>query len=166
MLTEVRKGLSVERFHTNYRLRRETVGHHSANVCAILLYLDPDCRKELLAYVILHDVAEAHTGDVPAPAKWGSLPLHDALACAEADYLIRCRIPHYYGTLTHEERALAKLADMTDLVMSSIEEVNMGNRYAEQLVSNGKAYIMGLQVPKAVQARALKLIDEVQNGCK
>lgn len=164
MITKLRAGMAVKRFHTHTRLVDETVGHHSANVCAILIALDPNVSRELLLEAILHDVAEAHTGDVPAPAKWACPVLKAALDDAEDDYIMQSGIPRYYLTL--EDTKLLKAADMLDLILSSTEEVNRGNKYAEKLVSNGWDYIMGLGLAQPVMNAIKQMIEEVHYGCQ
>ena len=124
MITEIRNGYNVKRFHTTPRNQQETNGHHSANVCAIILRLDPDCSKDLLVAALMHDVPEAYTGDVPAPFKWDTPSIKAALSGGEFDYIRDNRIPN--PKLTAEEVKLLKLADMMDLIFSSLEEMGRG----------------------------------------
>jgi len=144
VIVEIRNGLHVKRFHTTFRTQEETVGHHSANVASIILRLDPECSRELLIAALMHDVAEVYTGDVPAPFKWDNPHIKSGLDKGEQDYRINNNIQN--PTLTIEERQLLKLADMLDLVLSSLEECGRGNASAWELVLNGSDYIgkMGL----------------------
>ena len=151
--------MAVTRYHTHPRLRTETVGHHSANVCAILLRIEPNCARDLLVRALMHDVPEYYTGDVPAPAKWDSPDLKDELDRREGYYIVKHSIPD--PELTPQQGTLLKAADMLDLVLSSIEEVKMGNSYANKLVSTGREYIMGLGLPGHARRAIEAMIEEV-----
>jgi len=159
MIADIRQGLGVTRYHTQTRLRTETVGHHSANVCAILLRLERNCSRNLLIRALMHDVPEYYTGDVPAPAKWDSPELKRELDALEGRFIDKHFIPH--PQLDESEELLLKTADMLDLLLSCIEEVRMGNSYAEKLVSTAKEYIMGLGLPTRYQQRVDLMIKEV-----
>lgn len=164
MISELRAGMAVRRYHTRLRIKEETVGHHSANVCAILLRLDPNVSRELLINALLHDVPEFYTGDVPAPAKWGHPEVKAALEDAEDHFKTEHSIPEYY--MTEDDRTMLKLADMLDLVLSSYEEANLGNKYAEYVASVGIDYIMGLSLPGPVSIKVGQMIQEVRDERK
>ncbi len=164
MIHKWRRGNEVKRFHTVKRLREETVGHHSANVCGILLALDPDCSRELLVSALIHDMPEQYTGDVPAPAKWDNERLKTELARAE-DYWWVAESDMLAETLVKidgKELALLKLADMTDLVLSSIEEKRMGNAYSIPLINRGMEYIHYLPVDERYKQKAMKMVREAE----
>lgn len=161
MINQIRRGMAVIRYHTEPRVRLETVGHHTANLCAILLALDPNVSRNVLIRALVHDVAEAHTGDIPAPAKRDSPGLSSLLMGIEVKYLTEHKIP--WPPLSDEEKILLKLADITDLVISSTEEVKLGNSYARQVASKGVGYIMALGAPAPLVQRALSLITEATN---
>ena len=148
MITEIRKGLNVKRFHTTVRIQEETVGHHSANVAAILLRLEPDCSRDVLVAALMHDVDEVYTGDVPAPFKWDNPDAKHALAVGGMDYVDKHDIP--YPHLSEHDANLLKLADMADLVLSSLEELNRGNRYAKELITNGQNFIKKMYLDSKV----------------
>lgn len=162
MIHKWRRGNEVKRFHTVKRLREETVGHHSANVCGILLALDKHCSRDLLVAALTHDLAEQHTGDVPAPAKWESDNLRNTLRHVEVNWLVEHVEPHLTGGTSLWEEAMLKLADMTDLVLSCIEEKRMGNAYAVPLINRGMEYIRDLQVNEEYKQKALQMIQEAE----
>lgn len=159
MINELRLGMAVKRFHTTHRTQQETVGHHSANVCAILLRLEPNVSKDVLVRALMHDVPEYYTGDVPAPFKWDNTEAKSALNTGELRYIRANDIPH--PELDIYELALLKLADMLDLVLSSLEEVNRGNAYAIKLVENGKRYLENLPAYEKYSVKVKKMIEEV-----
>lgn len=71
-------GHGVMRWHacTSMALQRsgDTTDAHAARMARMALWLWPDASRELLAAIVLHDVAEGGpggTGDVPGPSKRG-----------------------------------------------------------------------------------------------
>lgn len=164
MITEIRNGHNVKRFHTTERIREETVGHHSAGVASIILRLDPECSKDILVAALMHDVPEAYTGDVPATAKWDHDGLADCLAEMEIAYINGVNIPDV--ALTVEEMYLLKLADMLDLVLSSLEEMGRGNQYARQLVENGQKAIESMDVSDEIMNQVGLMVMEVKLSCQ
>ena len=164
MITKIRKSMAVKRFHTEERVREETVGHHTANLCMILLRLDPHCSRDLLVLALMHDLPEGQTGDIPATAKWRWPDIKESVSVAERDVY---KDMNLMPPLVHQaELEMLKLADMTDLVMSSYEDYNRGNIYAMNVVSNGIEYILNMQAPQWAKDKALKLIDEVKHVSK
>ena len=162
MITEIRNGLNVKRFHTTCRNQEETVGHHSANVCAILLRLLPDsCSGNLLTAALLHDVAEVYTGDVPAPYKWDNPHIKQGLDKGEQDYALKHNLT--LPVLTPQERQILKLADMLDLILSSLEDCGRGNQSAWDLVENGAKYIDDMNLPQDLMVKADIMVQEVKS---
>lgn len=163
MIHKWRAGNAVKRFHTVRRLGVETVGHHSANVCGVLLSLDPNVSRDLLVAALMHDLPEQHTGDVPAPAKWAQKTLAGELVWAE-DYwwAEHSEMQHLVLSLSEWEHGMLKLADMTDLVLSCVEEKRMGNQYAIPLLNRGVNYIRNLDVNKEYKDRALMMVREAE----
>lgn len=161
-IDKIRLGHATSRYHNCHRLRTETVGHHSAGVAALCLYLRPNCSAALLTRAIMHDVPEGYTGDVPAPVKWDHEGIADGLAEVETAVIREWAIPHPH--LTAEEETVLKLADMLDLVMSCIEEVRMGNTYAGRVVQAGLTYIAEMDLPGPLLDRAQKAIAEVRSA--
>lgn len=161
MINELRQGTAVTRFHTRPRIRQETVGHHTCNVCHILMLLEPDCRKELLVAALIHDVPEGFTGDTPAPAKWASEALNTALKRAEEAYYeaIGLELPKLHPY----EKTLLKAADMLDLAFSSLEELGMGNTSAKELIENAQEYITSLNLYEHHMEIVLNLVEEVRS---
>jgi 5'-deoxynucleotidase YfbR-like HD superfamily hydrolase len=139
----------------------ETVGHHTCNLCHLLLLLEPDCRKELLVAALYHDVPEGFTGDIPAPAKWESQHLTRELKELETAFYARHNIPN--PELYSYERTLLKAADMLDLALSSIEELGLGNQSAAELIENAQEYIYHLDLYEEHRAIIETIVTEVRN---
>lgn len=109
----------------------------------------------------MHDVPEVYTGDIPAPFKWDhpsvAEGLHEAECAFEEQYL-----GDLLPVINSNERRLLKVADMLDLVLSSLEEVGRGNKYAKQLVHNGQRYLVDMGLPKDLMAKCEAMVVEVK----
>lgn len=117
----------VSRFHTLPGVVNQTIAEHSGRV-ALLVWLltEGKCRAALLWAALTHDLPEAVTGDVPAPAKWASVTLGPALAELES------RVVQAWGLngidLTEDERSTLDLADCLDGMFTCIQERRSGNQ--------------------------------------
>jgi len=110
----------------------------------------------------MHDVAEVFTGDVPYTAKADNPALKEELLDMEMAYVSHHDIPD--PNLTLEECKLIKLADMLDLVLSSLEEIKRGNNYAKELVENGQKFIQDMGLDDELMAKVLVMVMEVKDG--
>lgn len=130
---DMRTASAVKRFHT-VRMQPQTLADHCHGV--ILALLAAGCRgHDLLTAAALHDAAEVHTGDIPAPAKWASPALEDALQAIELQFNIENDIK---PNLTEYEKLALSWADSFDLAMRCQEEMMQGNRYVEEMY--GRVY--------------------------
>jgi len=154
-----REANKVLRFHGSPRHQQETIGHHSANVCAILMWLEPDCRKELLVFALMHDWPEVYTGDIPYPAKSDSEQLKMATLELEEHFWVE-RLGLIPPELTEAEMYLLKLADMLDLVLSAQDELHMGNLYMDQMVHAGMNYIADMDLPEHLRQKVAEAIEQ------
>lgn len=124
----LRRSNQVRRYHTEPVIRDETVGHHCANVCAILIDLyQPEMPSHALLYAgLTHDTGEYYTGDIPAPAKKENQRFASAYRSMEEGWLRRENVPK--GCLTEDEYGALKFADSFDCVLKFMEEAwCMGN---------------------------------------
>ena len=110
----------------------------------------------------MHDVAEVFTGDVPAPFKWDNPDIAQGLRDGEMAYMNMHAIP--WAMLKDEERKLLKVADMLDLVLSSMEEIKRGNTNAKELVSNGERYLREMKLPEDLWEKVEIMVSEVKYG--
>lgn len=125
----IRRSNQVRRFHTEPVIVEETVGHHSANVVAILidLYQPEFPPAALIVAALYHDLDEYYTGDAPAPVKKENPSVKAAMDRA-GDRWRR----HYKLTspvLRQEEFAVLKFADAYDCVLSFTEEAILRNNH-------------------------------------
>lgn len=128
----LRRGHGVARHHTYPIIRPETVGHHSAGACAIAMVLTGGtCSANVLKYLIMHDIHEQTLGDMPANAKWAFPPLSLQMDSAENE--MRRGDLLEWPALTMEEVRLCKTCDGLDLAFRCLEEIQLGNTYAEEV---------------------------------
>ena len=143
---------NVIRFHTVRTIKQTTVAHHSWGVCLILAHIcDPSAN--LLKAALYHDLAESVTGDVPATAKWRSVPLVIALEQLERRFNTAHDIQ---ADLTAEEVELLKWADMLELIMYANQEVSMGNQAFRDIRERGWNYLNAKTPPTAKAYQLLK----------
>ena len=133
-LTNIYRAGDVKRYHTVARLKEQTIAEHSWGVAAIIMYLEPNPSKALLAAALFHDVAESKTGDVPATFKWENRNFADSLEAHETNINREMGINY---ELTERELAILKVADLSELVLHNVRELMMGNRYAAEIIHRG-----------------------------
>jgi 5'-deoxynucleotidase len=156
-LHPLRDAGSVQRYHTTRTHRRQTIAEHSWGVATLLMMVCDNPPARLLGAALLHDVPEVITGDVPAPAKWRSKPLTDALAELEAEWMATFKME--FPELDEAEARLLKWADSIELVLWCLEEVEMGNRPMLALAQRGHDHA-ALCVAKGLPPRAVALHND------
>jgi 5'-deoxynucleotidase YfbR-like HD superfamily hydrolase len=134
-----RAGMNVSRYHTIRLIVPESVGHHSANVAWLVTVLSDSPSKNLIRAALLHDVAEQHTGDIPATAKWSSKYLSSALTEMEDKFHSDNGLDMPWLS-AYEQRTL-KQADMLDLCLKMVEELAMGNMRCGDILHRGMNYL-------------------------
>ena len=135
------EGGETLRFHTCMVLRPDTVGQHSYGVACVMMHVLPTAGAHLLRACLKHDMAEAHTGDLPAPSK-RALGIREQFAAYEDDYLKAVGIEA--ETLTDWEQWLLKFCDSTDGLRVTIRERAMGNQMIEAAHANFSSYVREL----------------------
>ena len=143
-LIKIRKGGDVKRFHTVTMHREHLVSSHSWGVATLLLYIYPQASRELIMSALWHDVAEAHTGDMPATTKWANPVLAAALAEVEA------RANTDLGLdveLSEDDTRMLKFADMAELILSCMQEYELGNVEGLRIAKLGVSHLTGKGFP-------------------
>lgn len=130
-------GGETARFHTCTLLRPDTVGQHSYGVACVVMHLYPQGQAHLLRAALKHDMAEAFTGDLPAPAK-RDLGIREQFAAYEDKYLEGVGIAA--EKLSAWEAWLIKMADSIDGLRVCVRERSMGNRMIEHAYANFSRY--------------------------
>lgn len=135
------EGGETMRFHTCKMIREDTVGHHSYGVACVMMHVYPDAPAHLLRACLKHDMAEAFTGDMPAPAKRG-LGIREQFAAFEEQHLAAVGIPP--EPLEPWEAWLLKCCDSIDGLRITIRERAMGNQLIEFAHMNFQKYVSEL----------------------
>jgi len=100
-----------------------------------LLYSVQNPTHTLVRAVLMHDWAEQWTGDVPAPAKWGSPILRDGLDAASDTFLAQHNVVE--DMLSPEDRWMLDWLDITELNAFCQAEFSMGNVIIQPVWLNG-----------------------------
>lgn len=159
----LREAFMVKRYHTTMNVNMpERVGHHTANVIAILFFLFEDHPPlYLVRHALHHDAPELVTGDLPAPTKWRHPNL--AKAAEQVERAVVDDMGLESGELDPLHRDLLKYADMMDLCFKSVEEMATGNDCFMPILVNGLVYCKGLlegSLKEHVPAQALYVLLE------
>ena len=164
LVTALRRGNAVKRYHTEQILVGETVGHHCANVAAILfeLYSPILPSVTLLAHCLSHDVAEQYTGDLPAPVKKDNEGLRNEMTHAEGQW----EMENFPMTiqLGNGEFIIFAFADIMDVVYKARDEILMGNTLALPMYIRAETYAVErlAQLPDGFHAKAQDMLAEAQ----
>ena len=135
----IRTSSYLKRYHTLPSHEHQTIAHHSWNVAALVQFMWPDCRKDLILAALYHDVPEALTGDIPAPFKWANPDISEILERAEKQFLEKYGL----GTdLTDAEKRMLSIADTLELVLYCQEQVSMGNQIYALSMQRGLAHLV------------------------
>lgn len=133
----------VQRFHTAPMIKPQSVGEHVYGVQVILHYLyRGDPPNDVLLAALRHDMAEYYLGDLPAPAKWRFPGLAAQYETAEGHLLQQEHACYNSISIPHEELRALKCADMLDLLLQSLYELQLGNQTALDLIMRGVQYLV------------------------
>ena len=125
----IREAGHVRRCHTLPHVGHYDVANHSWQALALLHALHPNPSTNLIWALAFHDVAERFTGDIPAPAKWGSPELVAVLR--ELELRIDVALNTVFH-LTADEVLWLNAIDRLELLLWAEDQMAMGNRNAEQ----------------------------------
>lgn len=146
MLELMTAGRRSTRYHTEEMHDRQRIDAHSWGVGVITLYLleKEDFslaeRLRIVQAALLHDVAEYHVGDIPAPAKRrmdirALVGEHEDRHLAESGWAV--------PTLSRSGGRIVKIADNADGCLHCIAERRMGNVNVIPIYANFWDYLQG-----------------------
>lgn len=144
LVQRLREAAHVERSHTMPHHGVYTIGQHSFDMLTLLICLYPDCRKELMLAVMLHDIPERWTGDIPSPAKSSDGEFGKRLAQIEA------RVAKVLGLeikLDDMERYWLKGLDMVEFLLWAKEQLAMGNQNAVAAIARCTIWLQNNRIP-------------------
>jgi hypothetical protein len=135
VLMSLRMAGQVVRYHTWPMLRRETVAEHTWSVMRIYaqLFGVPD-TPHVLMHILYHDVGEVQVGDIPFPVKRNNPDLKREMDRLEDDALSKMGVEYFI--LSPLEAWRVKVCDIMDMLEAGVQEMMMGNRYAQPIVDD------------------------------
>ena len=146
-----REAGAVTRWHLIPHIGVDSVANHSWNATMLLLELNPTASRQLIVYMMNHDVTERWIGDVPASSK-GMFPLiSKGVRVAEEWLEIEFDIPSARG-LTEHERQWARAIDALESAIWCREQMRMGNQLVANALESLDEWIMGEEwIPATIQ---------------
>jgi 5'-deoxynucleotidase YfbR-like HD superfamily hydrolase len=148
---------SIKRFGTLPMIENESVASHSYNVAIMALMVadyDPDLdvdREALLRKALFHDFEETILSDIPHPikhrfqgGKLGKLLkeivpelIENEIFKELPERLKRIYVRSALGAKDDLEGEIVAAADAMDIIMTSLRELKLGNRYFENIFEVG-----------------------------
>jgi len=182
-LQTARHGGLVKRCHTVPSLQSYNVAEHSFNAILIAHTICKDLdwkvrydsaehsrwlnidEAKITHYLLLHDLPEGYTGDIPANVK-KETNIKSVMDRIEEEWYNK-HVPDYMKqTITDHEYVVAKLADVLELCMFCKDEIQMGNHHPAMVLMADRAsayalnYSEGLgHIPSIVKS----IVDDLRN---
>lgn len=122
------RGASVQRCHTCTLTRPRTVAEHSFRVMLLYWQLAANggaFNPRVMETILLHDLAECVTGDIPAQVKkMLTKDYPNSISCLEEHFLRTVGHPHIdeYWSLTPFDTAVVRVLDTLELLIMCWEE--------------------------------------------
>jgi Predicted hydrolases of HD superfamily len=160
----MRSAARIGRNHTVPTIRNQSVGEHTFGVMAILFEIgqgEEGFDLDLLQAALRHDVPESITGDVPAPAKWLYPEIEFGLRAAESQIMDNFQLKGV--ALMPKQIRMLKFADLLELTIYSLEELDMGNRHMMVMAFNALHAIKSRELYNVTPA-ANDLYNEVASS--
>lgn len=149
VLTSSRLAGSVKRYHTWPTFQTQTVADHTFHMLRIWLEIWGPPSPEVTTTILLHDLGEIVTGDLPFPFKSRHLEVKASIEAAEVDALDDMgysQLRHVERRLTVTEKARIKACDLIEFYEFGLIEKTMGNQYADPIVNDFFKAIEGLRL--------------------
>lgn len=145
----LREASKVERAHTLPHHGSYTDGQHSYDATMLYLALCPEPSFKVVKAILGHDLGERWCGDLPAPAKWSDTEMSKRHALLEERCLVHLG---FDSTLTVEEAGWLKAMDTVELWLWGHEQLALGNRNAECILTNLASFFARTALPDPVRA--------------
>lgn len=141
-INKYRNGYRVERLHTVPHHTPYNNGNHSANAAMIgyeLAKINHLKTSDIILALLLHDLHEADLGDIPAPMKRSSPEISKCISKAESNWDSH-NIPDY-PALCQASKEVVKAADIMELGLYCLDELQMGNKHIIHVLKNVIRYL-------------------------
>jgi len=155
-------GGKVDRAHTIPIIQRYNVAEHSFNAMVLSRCICEELDRPfagVLNYLLFHDVAEVHTGDIPAPIKKVLPGIYEI----EQDWMDE-HSPQFSTAVFPEEKELASLCDTLELLLFCLEESRLGNRHPLFVDMMLKAYHYARD--KMINMQRCETALEIMSECR
>lgn len=140
----LREAGNVERSHTLPHHGSYSVGKHSFDAALILLVCHPDPSMELLKAVLMHDLGERYTGDVPSPTKWSDGEIARRLDRLESRALEAMGITIQ---LSPEDHQWLMGVDRVEFLLWCKDQIAMGNMGAATVLGAQLGVVADMDLP-------------------
>jgi 5'-deoxynucleotidase YfbR-like HD superfamily hydrolase len=127
----MREGGNVQRCHVVPHYDQYSVGKHTFDMLVLLEALHPKPTKALFRAVLMHDLAERYTGDVPGMVARIDPDFKQAFRNAGA---LVDEVCGYEVELSDAERRWVKALDKIELWLWCHDQLNMGNDHVGAMV--------------------------------
>lgn len=135
----------VRRYHTELVVIPQNVAQHSFNMQLIAIWLYGGCPPAaVLCSIVMHDLGERWTGDMPAPAKRSDPAMKAAMDQLEESAIAAHLDPEELPALSPSMQWALKLVDCAEGALYCLREVRMGNSTVRPVLRNYTAYIESL----------------------
>lgn len=132
----------VERYHTHPTIQRQTVAEHTWQVLRVWFELYGEPSSAVATTILLHDVGELKTGDLPHTLKRDHPTLKIEVTKIEKEHVGKM-IVYNSDTLTYDVPSLStldqlriKLCDLLEMAEFALDELYFGNRNARIILHN------------------------------
>jgi len=144
-LTYALQAGKVQRYHTiPNQSRAQSVAEHVHRLLHVASYLfDYNMPQNVMVKIMLHDLEEYQTGDMPYEFKRSTPEAKAICAQAEADMLSRSG--HNLLPLSTEEEAIIKWADMSEMALYALDYLHQ-HEYA-QVAENVLSWLQATNPP-------------------
>jgi len=119
----------VVRYHNHSGIDKQTLAQHQWGVAMIVHHLEPHSGVALLMTALTHDLAEYHTGDLPAPVKWSNPQIKEMLDKMEDDWLAERGVKFL---LSPKENFILSLADKFEGMWFCVQQMKNGHQAARR----------------------------------
>jgi 5'-deoxynucleotidase YfbR-like HD superfamily hydrolase len=125
----------------------------------IAAFLADAVTPQMLMAALMHDIGEAYTGDVPYPFKHQHPAVKQYLDAAETRFRLENQLDF---PISEEEQQVIKAADMLDLVLKCVDELEMGNQTVLPMLQTGILVLKKCTLPAGPRAKLDTILEGVE----
>ena len=131
----------VRRCHTARIVGEYDVAQHSYGMMTLLYVLHPEPTKALYTAILLHDVHERFTGDIPAPIKHLNSGLYERFRDVAELVEVKIGIDKPLTFLTHEERQWVRTLDNLEFFLFCNDQIyGFGNDHMKRCLQTAEKW--------------------------